>query len=57
MEDVIKTFKSLVDRQQDDEVRAIYRSGPYRLNDRYKKFGVDSAKWHSTDPEARIKHV
>ena len=52
VEDVIKTFKSLVERQQDEEVRAIYRSGPYRLSDRYKKFEVYSVKWHSIDPEA-----
>ena len=57
MEDVIKTFKSLVERQQDEEVRAIYRSGPYRLSDCYQKFEVDSVKWHSMDPEARMKHV
>ena len=57
VEDVIKTFKSLVERQQDEEVRAIYRSGPYRLSDCYQKFEVDSVKWHSMDPEARMKHV
>ena len=50
-------FKSLVERQQDEEVRAIYRSGPYRLSDCYQKFEVDSVKWHSMDPEARMKHV
>ena len=32
--DVIKTLKSLVKRQQDEEVRAFYGSGPYRLRDR-----------------------
>ena len=57
LEDVIKTFKSLVERQQDEEVEAIYRSGPYRLSDRYKMFEVGSVKWDSMDPEARIKHV
>ena len=57
MEDVIKTCKSLVERQQDEEVRANYRSGPYRLSDRYKKFEVDSVKWHAMDPEARLNHV
>ena len=57
VEDVIKTFKSLLERQQDEKVRAIYRSGPYRLSDRYKKFELDSVKWHSMDPEARMKHV
>ena len=46
-----------MEKQQDEEVRAIYRSSPYRLSDRYKKFEVDSVKWHSMDPEARMKHV
>ena len=55
--DVIKTFKSLVERQKDKEVRTIYRSGPYRLSDRYKKFEVDSVKWHSMDPQAQMKHA
>ena len=50
-------FKSLVERQQDEEVRAIYRSGQHRLSDRHKKFEVDSVKWHSMDPEARKKHI
>ena len=57
LENVIKTFKSLVERRQDEKVRAIYRSSPYRLSDRHEKFNVDSVKWHSMDPEARMKHV
>ena len=57
MEDVVKTFKSLVERQQEEEVRAIYKSGLCRLSDRCKKFQVDYVKWHSVDPEARLKHV
>ena len=57
MYDVIKTFKSLVERQKDKEVRAIYRSGPYRLSDRYERFEVDSVKWHSMDPQAQMKHA
>ena len=57
MEDVAKTFKLVVERQQDEEVRAIYRSGLYRLSDRYYNLDVDSIKWHSMDPEARMEHV
>ena len=40
LEDVIKTFKSLVKRDEDEKVRAIYRSSLYRLNDwvTYKMF-------------------
>ena len=52
VKNVIKTFKSLVERHQDEEVRTIYRSDPYRLSDRYKKFEVDSVKWYSMDLEA-----
>ena len=43
VEDVIKMFRSLVERQQDEEVRAIYRSSLHRLSDHYKRFEVDSA--------------
>ena len=57
VEDVMKRFKSLEERQQDEEVRAIYWSGPYRLSDHYKRFEVDSVKWHSMDPEVQMKHV
>ena len=57
VEDVAKTFKSLVKRQQDEEVRAIYISGLYRLSDRYKNLEVGSIKWHSMDPEARMEHI
>ena len=44
VEGVIKTFKSLVETQEDEEVRAIYRSGSYKSTGRCKKFEVDSAK-------------
>ena len=55
--DVVDTLKSLVLRQQDDEVRAIYGSGPYHLSKSFKKFEIDSLKWHSMDSKQRIKHV
>ena len=51
VDDVTKTFKSLVEGQQDEEVRAIYRTGLNRLSDCYKKSEVDSVKWPSMDPE------
>ena len=38
-------------------VRAIQRSRPYILSDRYKVFEVDSVKWYSMDPESEMKHV
>ena len=45
--DVINTLKKIIDRQQDDEVRAIYGSGPYKLSREYDKFSIDNLKWHS----------
>ena len=33
VQNVIKTFNLLVEREQYEEVRSIYRSGPYRLSD------------------------
>ena len=29
----------------------------YKLSNCYKKIEVDSLKWHTMDPEARMKHV
>ena len=55
--DVISTLKKVVDRQEDDEVRGVYRSDPYRLSAKYVKFQIGSVKWHSWDAEKRWKHV
>jgi len=57
VEDVVFTLKSLVQRQQDDEIRALYGSGPYKLDKKYKRFSIDSIRWHSMSPEKRKKHV
>ena len=40
----MKTLKALVERQQDEKVRVIYRSGWYRLSDLYKRFDVEYVK-------------
>ena len=44
VEDVISTLKKLVERQEDDEIRAIYGSGPYCFSAQYAKFLMDSMK-------------
>ena len=41
---IINTLKKIIDRQQDDEVRAIYGSGPYKLSREYGKFSIDNLK-------------
>ena len=55
--DVINASKKIIERQQHDEVRAIYGSGPYKLNNEYNKFSIDNLKWHSMTLEERKKHV
>ena len=47
--DVISTLKKLVDRLEDNEIRAIYGSGSFHLNAQYAKFQMDSVKWHFLD--------
>ena len=46
--DVISTLKKLVDRQKDNEVRAIYGLS---LSAQYANFQMKSVKWHSPDAE------
>ena len=53
--DVISTLKKIIGREQDDEGRAIYSSGPYKLSNEYNKFSIDNLKWHSMTSEERKK--
>ena len=55
--DVVNTLKKIIDRQQGDEIRAIYGSGPYKLSRECDKFSIDNLKWHSMASEERKKHV
>ena len=54
---VINTVKKIIKRQQDDEVRTVYGSGPYKLNNEYNKFSIDNLKWHLMTLEERKRHV
>ena len=51
--DIINTLKKIIERQQGDEVWAIYGSGPYKLSNEYNKFSIDNLKWHSVTLEQR----
>lgn len=55
--DVVKTVKTIIERQQNDEVRALYGSGPYHLSEQLKKFAVEPVKWHAMDAERRNRHI
>ena len=57
LETVISTIQNLVERQKDDEIKAIYGSGSYSLSKQYSKFKIDSVKWHSVAGDYRRKYV
>ena len=42
--DVIGTLRKIVERQEDDELRALYGNRPYKLSKEYCRFSVDSLK-------------
>ena len=55
--EVIKSFQSLINDQETDEVRALYGAGRYELAQSYKRFMVDSAKWHGWSEQRRLQHI
>ena len=57
LETVSSTVQKLIKRQENDEIKTIYRSGPYSLSKQYSKFKIDSVKWHSMANYYRRKHV
>ena len=55
--DVNGALKKIVERQQDDEIRALYGSESYQLSKEYCRFSVDSLKCHTMSSEEGKKHV
>ena len=54
---VIKSLERLSDRQDTEEVNALYGAGSYAVNEPYKKFLVQSSEWHSWSDSRRRDHV
>ena len=57
VKEVIDSFQQLSERQENEEIRAIYSAGSYRLAITYNPFQVDSARWHSWNEETRKNHI
>ena len=55
--EIVGTLKTLIERQQNDDVRALYGSRPYHLSQSYRKFQVDSVQWHTMNAKKKMKHV
>ena len=54
---VINNLQRLSDRQDAEEVRALYGAGNYRLAESYRKFLVKSSEWHNWSEKRRHDHV
>ena len=54
---VIKNLQRLSDRQDAEEVRALYGAVNYSIAGPYKRFRVQSSKWHSWDENRMKDHV
>ena len=55
--DVIDTLRKIVEQQQQDEIRAPYGSGSYKLSKEYFRFSVDCLKWYSMSLKEKKKHM
>jgi hypothetical protein len=56
VEDTITTLKTIIDRQYNDEVRALYGSGPYTVSKPFQKF-MEPIKWHFWSDSKKKAHV
>ena len=54
---VIQNLSKLCDRQDVEEIRALYGSGSYVLTQQYSKFKVDTKIWHGWSEKKRKDHV
>ena len=53
----IESLSQIAERQNLEEIRAIFHGGRYVLSQQYKKFSVESSVWHSWSEERRMNHV
>ena len=51
------TAAILIQREQNDEIRAIYGAGNYVLSPEYKEFQVPSQTWHSWSGQRKKDHI
>ena len=53
----VANLHTMVKREENDEVRAVYGAGNYVLSNPYKKFQVQSHIWHSWSEERKRDHI
>ena len=54
---VIRNLQRLSDRQDAEEVRALYGAGNFSIAEPYKRFSIQSNVWHSWDDKRRRDHI
>ena len=53
----ISNIPNVIQREQNDEIRAIYGAGNYVLSPEYKKFQGPSHRWHSWSEQRKKDHI
>ena len=57
LSDAVSKIKAIIERQQNEEIMALYGSGPYKLSKEFRRFEKESVVWHSMTEGDRRKHV
>ena len=55
--EIIKSFESFYNRQDKEELRALYGAGSFSVATEYEKFKLDSAQWHRWLMKKKQDHI
>ena len=53
----LSNIQKIIQCEENDEIRALYRAGNYCLPPEYQKFQVASQVWHSWSEERKADHL
>ena len=53
----LSNIQKIIQREENDEIRAFYGAGNYCLSPQYRKFQVASHVWHSWSEERNAGHL
>ena len=53
----LSNIQKIIQREENDEIRALYGAGNYCLSPQYRKFQVASHVWHSWSKERNADHL
>ena len=57
IEVALSNIQKIIQREENDKIRALYGSGNYCLSPEYQKLQVASRVWHSWSEERKAEHL